>query len=137
MKNLLIVLLVIPFMSISAQTTKEKLIGKWAGQDKNEIGYFIFQENGFAAFELQGQVFGGEEFEFRGMKAQMTYEVVNKTNPIQLDLIVKLLESGEENKLYCIVEFIDEDTMKLALSFGESRPTEFNGINSIIFKRQK
>ena len=137
MKNLLLLLLVIPFLSVSAQTSEEKLIGKWAGQDKNEIGYFIFQENGFAAFELQGQVFGGEEFEFRGMKAKMTYKIIDNANPIQLDLVVKLLESDEENKLFCILEFIDDDTIKLALSFNETRPTEFNGINSIVFKREK
>lgn len=137
MKNLLILLLVIPFLSVSAQTTEEKLIGKWAGQDKNEIGYFIFQENGFAAFELQGQVFGGQEFEFRGMKAKMTYKIIDDANPIQLDLVVELLESGEENKILCIAKFIDEDTMQFALSFNETRPSEFNGINSIIFKREK
>lgn len=116
---------------------RAKFIGEWIGEDNKEVGYLNFDSEGYAFFKIEGEIFGGKEFIFDGKKGKMTYEINSKTNPIQVDLIVTKLESGEQKKLLCIAEFIDNDTMKFALSFEEKRPTEFDSYNSIIFKREK
>jgi hypothetical protein len=116
---------------------RAKFIGEWIGEDNKEVGYLNFDSEGYAFFKIEGEILGGKEFIFDGKKGKMTYEINSKTNPIQVDLIVTKLESGEQKKLLCIAEFIDNDTMKFALSFEEKRPTEFDSYNSIIFKREK
>jgi len=137
MKRLLILFLIIPILSMTIENDKAKFFGKWIGEDQKEIGYLNFDSEGYAFFEIQGQIFGGKEFVFDGKKGKMTYEINSETNPIQVDLILTKLETGEQKKLLCIAEFIDNDTMKFALTFEESRPTEFDSENSIIFKRDK
>ncbi|THV59963.1 hypothetical protein EZV76_05225 [Flagellimonas alvinocaridis] len=137
MKRLLIIFFIVPLMSMTIENDRAKFVGKWIGEDKKEIGYLNFDSEGYAFFEIQGQVFGGKEFIFDGKKGKMTYEINSDTNPIEVDLIVTKLESGEQKKLLCIAQFIDNDTMKFAISFEEKRATEFDTENSIIFKREK
>jgi hypothetical protein len=122
---------------MTIENDKAKFVGKWIGEDEKEIGYLNFDSEGYAYFEFQGQVFGGKEFVFKGKKGKMTYEINSETKPIQVDFTVTKLESGEEKKMLCIAEFIDDDTMKFAITFGENRPIEFDSENSIIFKREK
>jgi hypothetical protein len=122
---------------MTIENDKAKFVGKWIGEDKKEIGYLNFDSEGYAFFEYQGQILGGKEFVFNGKKGKMTYEINDKTNPIQVDLIVTKLDSGEQKKLLCIAEFINNDTMKFAINYEEKRPTEFDSENSIILKREK
>jgi hypothetical protein len=119
------------------ENDKAKFIGKWIGEDEKEIGYLNFDLEGYAYFEVQGQIMGGKEFVQNGKKGNMTYEINSESNPIQVDLIATMLESGKQKKLLCIAKFIDNDTMEFAINFEEKRPTEFNSENSIIFKREK
>lgn len=135
MKRILILLLAVPLISMTIENDKSKFIGKWVGESEKEIGSLNFDSEGYAYFEIQGQIFGGKEFVFEGKKGKMTYEVNNDTNPIQVDLIVTILESRVQKKLLCIAKFIDNNTMEFAINFEEKRPTEFNSDNSIIFKR--
>ncbi len=137
MKKLLIILFIIPLLSMTIENDNAKFIGKWVGQDENEIGYLNFDSEGYAYFEMQGQIIGGKEFVRNGKKGSMTYEINSETNPIQVDLIVTLFESNEQKKLLCISNFIDDDTMKFAIGFEGIRPTEFDSNNSIILKRDK
>lgn len=104
---------------------------------KKKIGYLNFDSEGYAFFEIQGQIFGGKKFIYDGKKGKMTYEINTETNPIEVDLIVTKLESEKQKKLLCIAEFIDKDTMKFAITFDDKRPTEFDSENPIIFKREK
>ena len=129
--------LIVPLLSMTMENDRAKFIGKWIGQDGKEIGYLNFDSEGYAYFKIEEQIFGGKEFFFDGKKGKMTYEIKNKENPIQLDLIITILESGEQEKFLCIAEFIDNDTMKFAMTFKSKRPTEFNSENSILFKRTK
>ncbi len=137
MKKILILFLMIPLLSMTIKNDRAKFVGKWIGEDKKEIGYLNFDTEGYAFFEFQGKIFGGKEFIFNGKKGKMTYEINSETNPIQVDLTVTKLESGEQKKLLCIAEFINNDKMKFAINFEEKRPTEFDSENSIIFKREK
>jgi hypothetical protein len=137
MKRLLILLLAIPLLSLTVEKENTKFIGKWIGEENKDIGYLNFDSEGYAYFEIQGQIIGGKEFDMDGKKGKMTYEINSETNPIQVDFIATVLESGEEKRLFCIANFIDNDTMEFAINFEEKRPTEFNSENSKIFKRKK
>ncbi|KAB1070251.1 hypothetical protein F6U93_02060 [Tamlana haliotis] len=119
------------------ENDKAKFIGNWIGEDEKEIGYLNFDSEGYAYFKVQEQIMGGKEFVQNGKKGNMTYEINSETNPIQVDLIATMLESGKQKKLLCIAKFIDNDTMEFAINFEEKRPTEFDSENSIIFKREK
>lgn len=136
MKKIFLLLLVIPFLSLTVETDDAKFIGTWVGEAENEIGYMNFDSEGYAYFEVQGQIFGGKEFEYEGEKGSMMYEVNSITDPIEVDLIMTKLESGEQKTLFCIARFMDKDTMKFAMGYDDTRPTEFDSENSIIFKRE-
>ena len=136
MRKYLLLLIVVPFLSFNIINDKNKFIGKWVGDDQYEIGYINFDDEGYAYFEIEGQIIGGKEFVFDGKKGRMTYEINSNVDPIEIDLIITKLESGEQKKLFCIASFIDDDSMKFAIDF-ETRPDGFNSENSIIFKRQK
>ncbi len=137
MKRLLILLLAIPFLSLTVQKDATKFIGNWIGEDEKQIGSLNFDSEGYAYFEIEGQVMGGKSFIMKGKKGKMTYEINNKKKPIQVDLIVTMLESGEEKRLLCIAKFIDNETMKFALNSENKRPIEFDSENSILFKKEK
>ena len=136
MKNLILLFLVVSPWSMTIENDKEKFVGKWIGDDKYQIGPINFDSEGYAFFEIEGQIFGGKEFVLEGEKGKMTYEINTETNPIQVDLIITKLEHGEQIKLLCIAEFIDDDNMKFAVSFEGQRPTEFDSENSIVLKRE-
>lgn len=138
MKNFFIVLFMLPFfLSVTIENDKAKFVGKWIGDDKGDIGYLNFNSEGYAYFEIQGQIMGGKEFVQNGKKGSMTYQINSETEPIQVDLIVTIFESKEQKKLLCISNFIDDDTMKFAIGFEGIRPTKFDSENSIILKRDK
>lgn len=139
MKKLLLLLFLAPlfaFITINNDVEK-KIIGKWKGEDKGEVGYFIFDEKGYAFMEMQGQTLGGESFIFEGKEGKMTYNIVDKSTIIKLDIVVTIIEENVERKMLCIAEFLDDDTMKFAIDFGEDRPINFTNYNSIILKRVK
>ncbi|NRR91642.1 hypothetical protein HSX10_08720 [Winogradskyella undariae] len=126
----------IPLFLLSSTSQKETFVGKWIGEDQNEIGYLIFDNEGYAAFEINGQVMGGKKFIMKGEKGKMTYTVNYNTTPIEIDLKVTKIESGESQNILAIAEFTDKDTMNFNLSFDNVRPTEFDK-NSITLKRVK
>lgn len=137
MKSVFILLFTIPFFSVIMEKDTHPIIGKWVDVDNDEIGYLIFDRHGFAIMELNGQVLGGRAFIYNGIMAKMTYEINDLKNPIQLDLIVTILKSEEEYRLFCLLEFIDDDTMKLATNFNDKRPKDFKSETSVILKRVK
>ena len=135
-KLLLLFIATLTLTSFNKYSNSEfSIIGKWEGQDENESGYIIFQKDGYAYFDFQGQVMGGKEFVIRGQKASMTYEVDYSKTPMTIDIIVKKIETGEINKLLCIAEKIDKNQIKLQMDFTGVRPTQFNENDSLIFNR--
>ena len=70
MKKLLL-LFIITLSLASFKNTSEpdfSIVGKWEGQDNNEVGYLTFQKDSYAYFEINGQIIGGKEFEMEGKK---------------------------------------------------------------------
>ena len=139
LKKSLTLFLLFTFLSVNAQTTKDQLIGKWKGEDGKEIGYMTFDSQGYAAFEVNGQIIGGKEFELDGKKGMMEYQIISQEKDlIKLDFIVTVFEKPKKVKsLMSIFKIIDYDTIKVALGFNDIRPTEFDVDNSIILKREK
>jgi hypothetical protein len=136
MKNIFLLLLVVPLLSLTTISNDDKFVGKWVGEDKNELGYIIFDNEGYATLGLQGQVLGGKEFVMKGEKGSMTFEINEGANPIEIDLVVTKLDSGDQKKLLCIAQFISDNEMQFALSFTSQRPMEFTEANSIVLKRE-
>ncbi|MUU79549.1 hypothetical protein [Winogradskyella endarachnes] len=121
-----IVWLIIPLVFFKSIAQQENIMGRWKGEDKNEIGYINFETEKYASFEIDGKIYGGKEFELKGKKGQMTYIIDFHKSPIEIDFIVTQFESGEYRTLRCIANFLDKDTLQLNISFDDNRPTEFN-----------
>lgn len=121
--------------SFIAGDTKIDLVGKWVGEDKGDIGFFIFDDEGYVILEAQGQVIGGKEFMISEQKCSMTYTVNYDVKPMEIDFTITLLETKDENKMLFIAKPIDNNTLKIASSFNSVRPTEFNESNSVILRR--
>ncbi|MFK7834477.1 MAG: hypothetical protein AB8B52_14475 [Winogradskyella sp.] len=125
---------IIPLLLMSAISQQENFIGKWAGEDQGQLGYIMFDDDGYAAFEIQGQVMGGKEFTMNGEKGKMNYTINFETTPMEIDFTMTKIESGESKKILGIAEFKDMNTIKFDISFGDIRPSDF-GDNSITLKR--
>jgi hypothetical protein len=135
-KIILLLLATLILTSFNKYHTSEfSIVGKWKGEVGKDIGYITFQNDGYAFFEYQGQIIGGKEYVVNGIKGTMTYEVNYSKTPMDIDLIVKKIESGEINKLFCIAEKIDKNVIKFQMDFNGNRPMEFNDNDAIIFQR--
>ena len=135
MKHLFI-FFIVPLMLLNSTSQKEDFVGKWIGEDKGDIGYIVFDEEGYASFEIEGQIMGGKEFTMNGQKGKMTYSINDKVNPIEIDFIITKIDTEESMELLGIAEFIDKDTVNFSISYNSVRPTQF-GETSIILKRVK
>ena len=135
MKKLAVLLFIIPLTSFNSINQTIDFVGKWAGDENGEIGFIIFDKEGYASFEIEGMVLGGKEFEMNGEKGKMTYKINVDANPIEVDFTLTKLEIGEQKKMLCIAKFIDENSMQFAMSFDAERPISFDGDSSITLKR--
>ncbi|WP_190811523.1 hypothetical protein [Flagellimonas sp. S3867] len=138
MKYLFIFLMVTTQIWFVTDNTYNQFAGKWVAEDHVKIEYFLFDDNGYAEFAANGQIFGGKEFLFRGEKGKMTYEIShNIDDTYYLDFIITNIETEENAKLLCILKLIDRDTILIGTNFENIRPEEFNSKNSITLKREK
>ncbi|WP_299337101.1 hypothetical protein [uncultured Psychroserpens sp.] len=138
MKKLVLLLCIVPLFAFHSVETEHSIIGKWKGEDKGDIGFVLFDSEGYAMFETGDQKIGGKEYNTQGKKAKMTYVLNRETKPMELDFIVTILETNQSNRILGIVEFENENKMHMAIGFGGSeRPTEFDKNNSIYFFRER
>lgn len=136
MKKLLLLIVILPLLSITSVNAQDQFIGKWLGDDGKDLGFVQFDQEGYATLGLGDQIMGGKEFTLRGEKGSMTYEIDASKQPIEIDLIVTKLESGEQKRLFCIAQFINDNEMQFAMDFNNQRPLEFTEENSIVLKRE-
>lgn len=122
--------------SQSQELNKTNLIGKWVAKgEETRISYIIFEKEGYATFEIEGEVIGGKDFTIKGEKAEMKYEINNNVEPNQIDFIVTKLEKGEQMKLLCIAKFKSKNILHFAITNGDERPTDFHPNFSVILER--
>lgn len=136
MKKIWILFLVLPLLSLKNFHEADRFIGKWKGDDQEQIGFVSFDKEGYAAFEVNGVVFGGKNFEINGEKGEMKYEINTKVSPIEIDLIVNNFTTNKTKKMLCIAEFISDVEMKFAIGFTGERPQGFTDDNSIVLKKE-
>ncbi len=135
MKKLFLIVLIVPLLSFCYQTTTNNFTGRWAGNEKGQVGFINFDTNGFVEFEINGEILGGKEFIMKGEKHQMIYEIDQTKDPIEVDLIMVHIASQEQKKLPGIAKFITKDKMVFAMAFEGDRPTNFTQENSINLKK--
>ncbi|RAJ13450.1 hypothetical protein [Olleya aquimaris] len=138
MKKLLLLVFILPLMSFNLLNTDFNIVGTWKGYDNGDIGYAIFDKEGYATFESNGESMGGKEFMMNDEKAQMTFILNKETQPMEIDFVITLLESGETQSLLGIIQFENKDKLRLGVGFdGGDRPLDFDEENSIYFERVK
>ncbi|MBC2845804.1 hypothetical protein [Winogradskyella flava] len=138
MRKILFLISLISLFSFNSSQIEKSIVGKWKGEDeKNKIGYIIFDSESYVTVETDGQTFGGKEFEMNGEKGSMSYSVNFEVEPIEIDLIMTKLATNEQRVMLLIAEFKGNDTMIVASDFNSVRPTEFSSENSITFHRIK
>ena len=136
-KILLLFLIPLTLTSFNGSTKSEdfNIVGKWKGDDGNDVGYLVFLEDNYAYLEIEGQIIGGKEFEVKGKKGSMTYVLDYTTNPIQIDLITTRFDTDKTLKLLGIIDIINKNEVIVSLGFNGSRPTNFDTDESMTFKR--
>jgi hypothetical protein len=122
--------------------SQNKLYGLWKGVDQEDVGFLSFNEKGFAMLSINNETLGGENFAVNGINAKLTYLVNYSTNPIGLDLILTRLDSNKEvGRLLGIIEFIEDNKLKLRINFDSpTRPANFmpnDNDDSIILERKE
>lgn len=118
------------------QSTNNEHIGRWEGRDKGEVGFLIFDTKGYATIQAMGKTMGGEEFLIGNNAAYMTFEIDYETTPYTVDFIIQQIsDDAELARLKGIFEYLDKNTLKLALGFDGSRPSEFGEDTDVVFER--
>jgi hypothetical protein len=117
----------------------EVLVGRWKGKEKGDIGFLTLSADGFATFEMDGQIMGGRSFDLRGVIVNMRYSVDATAATASIDFIIYENETNNElSRLKGIYEMNTPDELHLALTFGGGleRPEDFS-TNDLMFYRMK
>ena len=134
MKKFLILLIAIPFLSLTTINDRDQFIGKWI--DEKEKGFIEFDEEGYVMLGSLDDPYGGKDFVIKGKRVSMTYQIFEETTPIQLDIILTEFESGNQKKMLCIAQFISDNKMRLQMDVTGNRPTEFTEEKQVYFNRE-
>ncbi|WP_264549982.1 hypothetical protein [Flavobacterium sp. N2820] len=138
MKNIILLALVV--LSLTSFNTKDSasfnIVGRWKGIDNKEIGYVVFQADGYAYFEMNGKKMGGKSFTENGKKASMKYKFDDSERLMKIDIIVQIVGEKTSNSLLGIGEKIDDNSFKMQMSYDNVRPKAFDKKETIVFKRQ-
>ena len=138
MKKIILLLLVaFPLISFCQTQSITDVVGVWEGEDKGDIGSFIFDKDGFAYMVFNEKKMGGEDFDMNGVRAKMTYQFNFEATPTEVDIIITLLETDETKSLDGIVKFLDNNTMDLAMNFKGTRPVDFDIKEDVIRLHRK
>lgn len=140
MKKLILLILIAISLSsfnIPLKVNDFNIVGKWTGFDEEkEKGSFVFDSEGYATMIKDNQMMGGKEFVMNGMKACMKYKIDESSTPIKFDLIIFNLKTKESKNMKMLLKIVDNNTIKLASNFNETRPNSFNKENTILLKRE-
>ncbi|HEY5123832.1 MAG TPA: hypothetical protein VIK14_08875, partial [Ignavibacteria bacterium] len=109
------------FSLIGCSSQNNRHIGEWRGTDKGKTGSLILDKTGHAIFVMDNQVFGGNNFEINGVKAELRYEIDYAKEPIWLDLVA--FEKGidaEKGRMKGIIRFLTDTKIEYRLQFDLS-----------------
>ena len=142
MKKIILLLLVaLPLASFQTPATKKfNFVGTFSGFDGTQTMALIFDAEGYAAFKSGDEVLGGKVFEMNGEQGSMTYIVDQETDPVQIDLVLTKIKTGESKKVLAIAKPIDDDSFDFALTFSDVRPKDFSEeptVKTITMTREK
>ena len=139
MKKIILLLLVTLSLTSfdTVDNTQFNIVGRWKGSDVKTIGYVVFQADGYAYFEVQGQKMGGKDFVENGKRASMTYKFKEMGKMMHIDIVVKIVGEKNSHFLLGIAEKIDANSFKMQLGYNNVRPTTFNKNETAIFTRVK
>ena len=136
-----IILLVLVTLSLASFTTPDgaafNIVGRWKGSDKKSVGFIVFQADGYAYFEVQGQKMGGKDFVENGKRASMTYKFKEMGKMMHIDIVVKIVGEKNSHSLLGIAEKIDANSFKMQLGYNNVRPKTFDKNETAIFTRVK
>lgn len=123
-RRILITLLIISFTTAAfAQYTKKDLVGTWHGTDSgNKIGELIFKDYGKVALNIDGH-----------LMRDLDYKVDLTKTPAPLYITIKTLDGKQQMTLKCLIQFIDNNTLKWQILGDNNDP----GNSSITLKRIK
>lgn len=148
MKKLFLLFLILTGISYS-QTKKEILIGNWKATDHSGVkNKMVFSSDGYVSMTINGEFIDGKNFvvkegKNKGQKGYLKYETDDSKTPLTMDIVASGVEKGkivEKGRLLAIVDFIDNDHLKINLSFNQIRASEFNEDNkesTIFLQRDK
>jgi len=137
MKKILLVLLVLPLLMSLATKTTENIVGEWEGKEHDKVFSLIFDKEGYVYYKQNDQIEGGKQFSIDGKTATLAYVFDKTTEPYQLDIILTDHGTDESKTSLGIVNFINDDTIEIALGGLNERPTDFTGSASLVFHRKK
>ncbi len=129
----LLVFTLTAFINIPEQ--EFSIVGTWEGIDDEEVGYFIFQEDGYAFIQRNGEKFGGKDFDIEGKKGSMYYEIDYSKDPMEIDIVMEFSDNSAQKRLLFIVKKITNDKIHMAVGFSGERPTTFKENEELIFTR--
>ena len=139
MKKIILLLLVTLSLTSfdTVDNTQFNIVGRWKGSDVKTIGYVVFQADGYAYFEVQGQKMGGKDFVENGKRASMTYKFKEMGKMMHIDIVVKIVGEKNSHSLLGIAEKIDSNSFKMQLGYNNVRPKTFDKNETEVFTRVK
>ncbi|WP_397447852.1 hypothetical protein [Polaribacter sp. R77954] len=134
----LIFILIVSESFIQKTELKFNLIGSWKTEGFFKYGKFTFDKDGFVLIDYNDDPIGGKKFSRNGKFYSLKYKLELKSEPKQLDLIFTNLESGNEMTWRGIIQVLNDNKIRYARAGNnESRPENFENIESIILERMK
>lgn len=137
LKTLSLVMITLLLITSFTAVKEDTLVGRWKGKDQGDIGFLTLSEDGFATFEMDGQIMGGKSFEMSGDTAAMKYSTDATTAPASIDFIIYEEDTyNEVGRLKGIYEMTAPDELHIALTFngGLGRPEDFSSDNVIFYR---
>jgi len=130
-KSILITIVLFSYVPAGIIQTDNKLVGEWNGTDYwNNKSDLIFTTEKNVSLTINGQKIGGKDFEVKGVKAELKYELDKSKNPIWIDLIAIETESKtEKGRILGVLKFIDDNNAEILLNFNGERFENFDKEN--------
>lgn len=114
--------LVIVFVAISSLANAQyEIVGKWGEKEGKDSSFFLFHNDGYISISVveDNMQMDGHGFELEGFNAYAKYTIkkVGKRLHFNMYIILVDLDSTVAMVAPGIIEFIDANTIKIAINF--------------------